>query len=80
MKDQERELFELVEQAENVSIQSVVLGGRLIPAEESSQEEVKEVHVSFLEEEENPADSSRSRRTEDQSRYPRALLTLAAAR
>ena len=77
MKDQERELFELVEYAENVSMQSVVLGGRLIPAEESSQEEV---HVSFLEEEENPADSSRSRRTEDQSRYPRVLLTLAAAR
>ena len=60
-----------MEHAENVSMQSVVLTGRLIaPLEQNSQEEeLREVHVSFLEDEENPGTSSRSRRTDEQSRY-----------
>ena len=54
MREKERDLSELVEHAETVNARSIILSGRLNTCEESSQEEGKEVHVSFLEDDEIP--------------------------
>ena len=79
MREKEHDLCELVEHAENVNMKSIILAGKLARSERSSQEEGKEVHVSFLEEDEKPNTSKDSHPTEEGGKYdrftPRSKLT-----